>query len=52
MALVAVYILFGILLGTVAHIPVSASLIFGAAIGAWLLVFLVRERLRSRGGGA
>ncbi|MER5732826.1 hypothetical protein ABT084_31605 [Streptomyces sp. NPDC002138] len=42
--LVAALMLMGILLGTVAHVPVAVSLVATAAIAAWLMVFAVRER--------
>ncbi|MFJ2745212.1 hypothetical protein ACIO3O_36770 [Streptomyces sp. NPDC087440] len=43
-ALVAVLLLLGLLLGPVAHVPLSVSLIAAAVIGAWLLIFAVKER--------
>lgn len=42
--LVAALLLLGVLLGTVAHAPLSVSLVAGSAIGLWLAVFAVRER--------
>ncbi|MGW6688012.1 hypothetical protein [Streptomyces sp. NPDC054961] len=42
--LVAAFMLMGILLGTVAHVPTTVSLVATAAISAWLMVFAVRER--------
>ena len=42
--LVAALLLFGVLLGTVAHAPLSVSLVAGSAVGLWLAVFAVRER--------
>ncbi|WP_202918427.1 hypothetical protein [Streptomyces cavernae] len=42
--LVAALLLLGVLLGTVAHAPLSVSLVAGAAIALWLAVFAVRER--------
>ncbi|WP_433340513.1 hypothetical protein [Streptomyces sp. CA-253872] len=47
--LVAALLLLGVLLGAVAHLPVAASLLAAAAIGAWLVVFAVRERHRAHG---
>ncbi|MEU2434524.1 MULTISPECIES: hypothetical protein [unclassified Streptomyces] len=47
-ALVAVLLLLGVLLGAVAQIPLSASAVGAAAIGAWLLVFALRERRARR----
>ncbi|WP_158677750.1 hypothetical protein [Streptomyces sp. SPB074] len=46
LVLVAALLLLGVVLGAVAHVPVAASLLAGAAIGVWLLVFAVRERRR------
>ncbi|CAM5243038.1 hypothetical protein GCM10010329_44350 [Streptomyces spiroverticillatus] len=43
-ALVAVLLLLGLLLGPVAHVPLPVSLIAAAVIGAWLLIFAVKER--------
>ncbi|MFF0739342.1 hypothetical protein ACFYVL_02980 [Streptomyces sp. NPDC004111] len=43
-ALVAVLLLLGVLLGPVAHVPVHVTLIAAAFIGCWLLIFAVRER--------
>ncbi|WP_299533876.1 hypothetical protein [uncultured Streptomyces sp.] len=48
LVLVAALLLFGIVLGTVAHLPVPLSLIAAAVIGCWLLVFAVRERRSHR----
>ncbi|MEU8893603.1 hypothetical protein [Streptomyces sp. NPDC048442] len=45
-ALVAVLLLLGVLLGPVAHAPLPVTLIAAALIGCWLLVFAVRERRR------
>ncbi|MFF7643845.1 hypothetical protein [Streptomyces canus] len=42
--LVAALLLLGILLGSVAHLPVPVSLVAGAVIGAWLLAFTARRR--------
>ncbi|WP_351223772.1 hypothetical protein [Streptomyces sp. NPDC002133] len=47
-ALVAALLLLGVLLGAVAQIPLPASVVAAAVIGAWLLVFAVRERLARR----
>ncbi|WP_328331705.1 MULTISPECIES: hypothetical protein [unclassified Streptomyces] len=44
-ALVALLLLFGVVLGAVAHFPLSVSLIAAAVIGGWLAVFAVRERI-------
>ncbi|MET9699289.1 hypothetical protein ABZY31_20505 [Streptomyces sp. NPDC006529] len=42
--LVAALMLLGILLGTVAHVPATVTLVATAAIAAWLMIFAVRER--------
>lgn len=42
---VAALLLFGILVGTAAHLPVPVTLVAAAVIGGWLTVFAVRERL-------
>ncbi|MGW1227243.1 hypothetical protein [Streptomyces sp. NPDC002530] len=46
--LVAALLLLGIVLGAVAQIPPVLSLVLGALIGCWLLVFAVRERTGAR----
>ncbi|MGP4000126.1 hypothetical protein [Streptomyces sp. 8N706] len=43
--IVAALLLLGILLGAVAHLPLPVTLIAAAAIGGWLLVFGLRERV-------
>ncbi|MGN5630856.1 hypothetical protein AAIO99_02215 [Streptomyces sp. AC154] len=43
--LVVALLLLGIVLGAVAHIPLQLTLVLGALIGCWLLVFALRERL-------
>ncbi|MEV0961366.1 MULTISPECIES: hypothetical protein [unclassified Streptomyces] len=43
-ALVAAVALLGVLLGTVAHVPLPVSAAAAAVIAGWLLVFAVRER--------
>lgn len=43
-ALVAALLLLGIMLGAVVQLPFSVSLVAGAVIGGWLVVFAVRER--------
>ncbi|WP_405602372.1 hypothetical protein OG741_27775 [Streptomyces sp. NBC_01410] len=43
-ALVAALLLLGIMLGAVAQLPLPVSLVACTLIGAWLLVFAVRER--------
>jgi hypothetical protein len=47
--LVVALLLLGVVLGTVAHVPVAVSLLAAAVIGTWLVVFAVRERHRVRG---
>ncbi|MGW3424381.1 hypothetical protein [Streptomyces phaeochromogenes] len=42
--LVAALLLLGLMLGTVAHAPLSFTLVAAAVIGVWLTVFAVRER--------
>jgi hypothetical protein len=46
--LVAALLLLGTVLGTVAHAPLSVSLLAGGAIALWLAVFAVRERYGRR----
>ncbi|GDY62593.1 hypothetical protein SAV14893_019860 [Streptomyces avermitilis] len=42
--LVAALLLLGVVLGAVAHAPLSVSLVAAAVIGLWLVVFAIRER--------
>ncbi|GAA2642852.1 hypothetical protein [Streptomyces vastus] len=42
--LVAALLLLGVVLGTVAHAPLSFTLVAAAVIGVWLAVFAARER--------
>ncbi|MEU6258912.1 hypothetical protein ACFY1L_32650 [Streptomyces sp. NPDC001663] len=42
--LVAALLLFGAVLGTVAHAPFTFTLVAAAVIGAWLGIFALRER--------
>ncbi|WP_367045103.1 hypothetical protein [Streptomyces sp. Je 1-332] len=42
--LVAALLLLGVAMGTVAHAPISVSLVAAAVIGVWLVVFTIRER--------
>ncbi|MEU5536010.1 hypothetical protein [Streptomyces sp. NPDC020362] len=44
MLIVFVLLLFGVMVGAVAHLPVPASLATGALIVAWLTAFITRER--------
>jgi small basic protein len=44
-AIAAVLLLLGIVLGAVSHLPVPVTLIATAVIGGWLLIFAVRERI-------
>ncbi|WNF29751.1 hypothetical protein RI138_24580 [Streptomyces sp. C11-1] len=48
--LVVALLLLGVVLGAVAHLPLPLSLAAATAIGCWLLVFAVRERLARRTG--
>ncbi|MET7639442.1 hypothetical protein [Streptomyces sp. NPDC005438] len=51
MILLVVAVLFlAVMLGAVAHAPLPLSLVAATLIGAWLLGFAVRERLRHHGG--
>ncbi|WP_326652760.1 MULTISPECIES: hypothetical protein [unclassified Streptomyces] len=43
-AIVAALLLLGIMLGAVAQLPLSVTAVACALIGAWLIVFAVRER--------
>lgn len=42
--LVVALLLLGVVMGTVAHAPPPVSLVIAAVVGAWLVVFAVRER--------
>ncbi|MFE9648724.1 hypothetical protein ACFYO0_32325 [Streptomyces sp. NPDC006365] len=42
--LVAALLLLGVVLGTVAHAPLSFTLVVAVVIGVWLAVFAARER--------
>ncbi|MDL5203927.1 hypothetical protein [Streptomyces sp. ALI-76-A] len=44
--LVAALLLLGVVMGTVAHAPLSFTLVAAVVIAAWLGVFAVRERRR------
>lgn len=50
--LVVALFLFGALLGTAGHVPVSVTVVGGIAITAWLTVFFLRERRKSGMKGA
>ncbi|MFE3740611.1 hypothetical protein ACFXP3_29260 [Streptomyces sp. NPDC059096] len=41
--LVAALLLMGVVLGAVAHVPLSVTLVAAAVIGGWLLLFAARE---------
>ncbi len=43
--LVAALLLLGVVLGAVVQIPLPLTLALAVAIGCWLLIFAVRERL-------
>ncbi|GGX72337.1 hypothetical protein [Streptomyces fructofermentans] len=42
--LVAALLLLGVVLGTVAHAPLSFTLVAAAVVAVWLAVFAARER--------
>ncbi|MFH8367170.1 hypothetical protein [Streptomyces sp. NPDC018031] len=42
--LLVALLLMGVVLGTVAHVPVPVTLVGAALIAAWLAVFTLRER--------
>ncbi|MEV3988905.1 hypothetical protein AB0J57_08335 [Streptomyces sp. NPDC049837] len=42
--IVAALLMLGVVLGTAAHVPVPVTLVAAAVIGAWLLIFAIRER--------
>ncbi|MEU6090344.1 hypothetical protein ABZ865_26765 [Streptomyces sp. NPDC047085] len=42
--LVAALMLLGVLLGTVAHAPLTVSAVAAVVIAAWLGIFAIRER--------
>ena len=44
LVLVAALLLMGVVMGSVAHAPLSFTLVAAAVIGVWLAVFAVRER--------
>ncbi|AXE88808.1 MULTISPECIES: hypothetical protein [unclassified Streptomyces] len=46
--IVAALLLLGVVLGTVAHAPLTFSLAAGVVIAAWLGIFAIRERNRRR----
>lgn len=46
--LVVVFLLLGVLVGAVAHLPLPVSLFAGTVIGGWLTAFLARERRAER----
>ncbi|MFI6337137.1 hypothetical protein [Streptomyces sp. NPDC050535] len=48
--LVAALLLFGVVVGSVAHAPLPVSLVAAAVIGVWLAVFAVREHHARRRG--
>ncbi|MEV6547849.1 MULTISPECIES: hypothetical protein [Streptomyces] len=45
--LVAALLLLGVVLGSAAHLPLPVTLAVAGAIGLWLIVFAVRERISS-----
>lgn len=46
--LVAVLLLLGMALGSVAHLPFSFTVLAAAGIAVWLGIFALRERLARR----
>ncbi|MFD5795199.1 MULTISPECIES: hypothetical protein [Streptomyces] len=48
--LVVALMLFGVVLGTVAHAPLTVTVAGAAVIAAWLAVFAIRERHGRRRG--
>ncbi|WBO63715.1 hypothetical protein [Streptomyces camelliae] len=46
--LVVALMLFGVVLGTVAHAPLTVTGLIAAVIAVWLGVFAIRERLGRR----
>jgi hypothetical protein len=48
--LVAALLLLGVVMGTVAHAPLSFTLVAAVGIAAWLGVFALRERHARRRG--
>ncbi|MGW7280319.1 hypothetical protein ACWGIV_18845 [Streptomyces sp. NPDC054844] len=48
--LVAALLLLGVMLGTVAHAPLSFSVAVGLVIAVWLGIFALRERHGRRRG--
>ncbi|MFF8396784.1 hypothetical protein [Streptomyces sp. NPDC016172] len=46
--IVAALLLLGVVLGTVAHAPLTFSVVAGAVIAVWLGIFALRERGRRR----
>jgi predicted membrane metal-binding protein len=48
--LVAALLLFGVVMGTVAHAPLSFSLVAAVVIAVWLGIFAIRERHGRRRG--
>ncbi|MBX7550712.1 hypothetical protein ABZX95_37990 [Streptomyces sp. NPDC004232] len=48
--LVAALMLFGVVLGTVAHAPLTVTALIAAVIAVWLGAFAIRERIGRRRG--
>ncbi|MFC8711585.1 MULTISPECIES: hypothetical protein [unclassified Streptomyces] len=48
--LAAALLLFGVTLGTVAHVPLGFTAVAATVIAAWLAVFALRERHARRRG--
>ncbi|MFB7179461.1 hypothetical protein ACFCYI_17335 [Streptomyces sp. NPDC056257] len=49
--LVGALLVLGVILGTVAHVPVPVSVAAGLAIALWLALFAARERLSGHRSG-
>jgi hypothetical protein len=50
--IVAALLMLGVLMGTVAHMPLSVSAVAAVVIAIWLGVFALRERHARRHGPA
>ncbi|MCT9084037.1 hypothetical protein [Streptomyces fulvoviolaceus] len=50
--LVAALLLLGVVMGTVAHAPLTFTVVAGTVIAAWLGIFALREHLGRRRGAS
>jgi hypothetical protein len=50
--LVAALMLLGVVMGTVAHAPLTFTVVAGAVIAVWLGIFALRERHGRRRGAS